>query len=504
MKKTSRLASVLAFALVCALPSAAWASSAELLAANLEDGSESFSVAGWNTEQDGKTNLSNSMTITLDEGAQSQADAGTLTYSMSVWGSCDECRTMELTGSVVFRDDSGKELARWADSYEEYDTWRQQHSLSGTGKVPAGTVSIEASVENDTGTKTDLELTGTLTIATTNVDSINGNHATYNVASLDGTGTFPFGNGTATYLMSRTLDATENGTADLRSSMTIFFGEDARSSISKGIALYGLYADFTDLVGGHVLDAYLDIHFYDKNGQEIETWFTSSFHGSDLGGGYGGENSKVELYAEEEAGIEPHIYTKTSYVKIEGRATVGTLSDLASHMTFNFRHEESYLLEALGPSEPSAEGASDEAYAPGSESSMSDAHEGIAQAEEEARAAEEQAEAEESAVADTSLFTPALRLSTAYTLLQTNYADEIAVIDPYEIVSEQTVLTTLYVAKCIATGATESSLRETGIEQLRIEALAWAESAGLDDLYESGVDTYAETIGVIRTYLGMF
>ena len=222
------------------------------------------------------------------------------------------------------------------------------------------------------------------------------------------------------------------------------------------------------------------------------------------------EDAVNELYpsaysdAVEEAGIEPHIYTKTSYVKIEGRATVGALSDLASHMTFNFRHEESYLLEALGPSEPSAEGASDEAYAPGSESSMSDAHEGIAQAEEEARAAEEQAEAEEAAVADTSLFTPALRLSTAYTLLQTNYADEIAVIDPYEIVSEQTVLTTLYVAKCIATGATESSLRETGIEQLRIEALAWAESAGLDDLYESGVDTYAETIGVIRTYLGMF
>ena len=75
-------------------------------------------------------------------------------------------------------------------------------------------------------------------------------------------------------------------------------------------------------------------------------------------------------------------------------------------------------------------------------------------------------------------------------------------INPYETISEQAVFTTLYVAKCIADGTSESMVFVKTLDQLRADAAAWAEGAGLGDLYESGVDTYAEVIGVIRTYMG--
>lgn len=476
---------------------AAWASTDELTAADLEDGSESFSVANWNTEQDGMTNLTNSLIITLDEGARSQADSGMLTYNMNVWGSCDECRTMELVGKVTFLDVEGNAVGEWSDSYEEYDTWRQQHSLSGTGIVPAGTASIEASVENDVGTKSDLELTGTLTISTTGVDTVNGHNATYNIDSFAGTGTFDMHGGvTAHYATSRDVKATEDRMADLRSSLTIFFGADARKSIADGIAFYNFYADFSDLAGGHTLDCALDVRFFDASGNEISE-SRVSLTDSDFGGFISyAEKSKVVFSTGDEENDLP-IPANAAYVKMEGKATVGTLTDLASWMRFICYHEEG-LRGSVSASSPEA--SEEEARSEANVTVVP--HSGIAQAEADAAVAEELAAAETAAVSDASLFAPALRLSMAFALLQSNYSEQLSEIDPYATIAEQAVLTTLYVAKRIGAGDLVSEIRATGLEQLRIDAAEWAEQAGLNDLYESGVDTYAETIGVIRTYLG--
>ncbi|MBR5259073.1 MAG: hypothetical protein IKV48_01100 [Eggerthellaceae bacterium] len=468
IRKAAKLVFAAALSLVLVMPITAWASSDELTASKLEDGSESFSIANWNTEQKGVTNLADSTTIVLDEGAQSQANAGMLTYDMVVWGSCDECRTVKLTGSLVFLDSEGNELTKWSDSYEEYDTWRQQHTLSGSGIVPAGTASIKASASNHVGTKSDLELTGTLTISTTSADSISGNSAVYNIASFDGTGTFQMETGvTAQYWTTRELDATAEGVGDLRSSITIFFGEDARESIGKGIAFCDFYATFTDLEGAHSLDGYLDVRFFDKNGNELAPGLIS-LHGSDFGGLVSNsESAKVELYCDSE---ERSILNNTAYMRLEARATVGTLSDLASHISISFRHEEGRI-----PSWMSVSGAE--------------------------VAVEEEATSE--LVVDTdSLLTLALRLTSAFARLQTDYSEKLMAINPYETISEQAVFTTLYVAKCIADGTSESMVFVKTLDQLRADAAAWAEGAGLGDLYESGVDTYAEVIGVIRTYMG--
>lgn len=530
MRKLRLLASTVLLALCAAMPVMAWAdATAQLTAAGLDDGSESFSVAGWNTEQDGKTNLESTVVITLDEGAQSLADAGSLTYSMDVWGSCDECRTMDLTGSVIFYDEKGAELGSWSDSYSEYDTWRQQHSLSGSGIVPAGTVSIEASVKNHVGTSSDLELTGTLAISTAGVDSANGNNVAYNVDSFAGTGTFETGSGqTGHYAMSRTVDATAQGMADLRATMTIFFGADARQSIDDGIAFYEFYASFDDLKGGHGLDGYLSIRFFEASGAEISD-ARVSLSGSDFGGFFSSvENSRVVLADDDSVDLQ--IPVGTSYVKLESRATVGTLSDLSSYMRFIFCHEESLRSSELVSASADHPEAADEnaVYVECTDEEGEDptvlngelTEEELEEVmllgyanldvlkppevvDSDTKAAIEEAMKELEEVEPTSAFTPAMRLVMTYSMLLVNYPEKLAEINRYDVVSEDVIVGLLYSAKCIGAGEMSTPLQTLGKDQLVKEAHAWADSAGLSDLYESGVDTIDEALGVIKTYVGL-
>lgn len=529
MRKLRLLASTLLLALCAAMPAFAWAdTAAQLTAAGLDDGAESFSVAGWNTEQDGKKTLENALTITLDEGAQSLADAGSLTYNMDVWGTCDECRTMDLTGSVVFLDEKGAELGKWSDAYSEYDTWRQQHSLSGSGIVPAGTASIVVSVKNHVGTSSDLELTGTLVINTAGTDSTNGNNVTYNVESFAGTGSFETGTGaTGHYSMSRTVEATAESMADLRTTMTIFFGADARQSIDDGIAFYEFYAAFEDLDGGHTLDGYLDIRFFNAAGAEIED-ARVSLNDSDFGGFISYvDNSHVE-FADDDS-VELHIPVGTSYVKLESRATVGTLSDLSSYVKFIFCHEESLrsggaVSASAGHPEASEEGAvfvecsdaegeepeviNGELTEEELEEVMMTGYMNLDVVKEPEGADPDAQSAIDEALKDidvepTDAFDPAMRLFMAFSMLHIHYPDKMAEVDRYAVVNEDVIVGLLYSAKCIGTGEIPTPLQTLGKDQLVKDARAWAEDAGLNDLYESGVDTIDEALGVIRTYVGL-
>lgn len=183
------------FALLLVAPGFAFAddgASKVLAMEDLEENSYTHVVANWPEEQDGKKSLAGAAVIELDENVRGLADSGDLIYNFQLDASCDECRSFDWSGAVVFKDASKKEISRWSDSGSDYSTYRQSHSLGGSGLVPKGTVYVEITAKCSVGTKSDLTLESSIVFSTTaNLDpQANGNSFTGTVVGdkFDGSG----------------------------------------------------------------------------------------------------------------------------------------------------------------------------------------------------------------------------------------------------------------------------------------------------------------------------
>ena len=298
-----RLASSLAFllcVLAVALPAAAWAASvmdsdpdATVTLSSIGSSSHEITVADWTTEQDRKTNLEGKKIIELDADVQELANIGTLLWAFECTGTCDECRSQTLSAYVKFYNSAGEEIqvktsdgtksASWSDSSSGYDTTRQTRSLGYSDIVPAGTVRIEVQALNHVGTKSDLELWGSINISTTsNIDGAAFNNSY--VLTVAGDEFYEKSSEEGAALSSKTIsfdylknDSLFAGEADFFA--TVVLDETAQHLAAQGYLTYGM--SFTAECGiCRTMTATCSVRCYDSEGNELSSgqWNVEESH----------------------------------------------------------------------------------------------------------------------------------------------------------------------------------------------------------------------------------